>query len=124
MTATSHSKVYVKRGKVIASITSRDDIECRRVIKDMIVKSEITAKTRCYKLQFGQILVFLSYIIPRDVVNTTGFKVSPVVFFDLRSSLGKLFCRDFSSPVGLDGLLDLTVCTLISKSDIKVDICA
>ena len=63
----------------------------------MIVKSEITAKTRCYKLQFGQILVFLSYIIPRDVVNTTGFKVSPVVLFDLRSSLGKLFCRDFSS---------------------------
>ena len=61
---------------------------------------------------------------PRNDINALGLDIGPAGLLNLGSGFGELICRDFSSPVGLDSLLDLTVCTLISKSDIKVDICA
>ena len=49
--------------------------------------------------------------IPGDEVDTALLESGPTGLLDVGSSLGELVGRDLASPVGLDGLLHLTVGT-------------
>ena len=49
--------------------------------------------------------------IPGNEVHTTLFEAGPASLLNIGGSLGKLIGGELASPVGLDGLLDLTVCT-------------
>ena len=49
--------------------------------------------------------------IPGDEVDTTLLERGPASLLDLGRGLGELVGRDLASPVGLNGLLHLTVST-------------
>ena len=49
--------------------------------------------------------------IPGDEVDAALLEAGPAGLLDVGSSLGELIGRELASPVGLDGLLDLTVGT-------------
>ena len=54
---------------------------------------------------------------PRDEVDFFRLEVGPVVFFDLRSRFCELVGGKLATPVGLNGLLDLTVGTCAKMND-------
>ena len=49
--------------------------------------------------------------IPGDEVHTTLLEARPASLLDIGGSFSKLVGGELASPVGLDGLLDLTVRT-------------
>jgi hypothetical protein len=50
------------------------------------------------------------------VVNPVGLDACPAGLLDIGRNLGKLICRDFTTPVGLYGLFDLTIPTYFIAS--------
>jgi hypothetical protein len=48
---------------------------------------------------------------PGDEIDTLGLDRGPAGLLDLGSNLGELIGGDLAGPVGLDGLLNLTVGT-------------
>ena len=42
LTTTTHGKVDVERGETLAEVALGDDVESGRVVKDVVVKSEVT----------------------------------------------------------------------------------
>lgn len=92
----------------MAEVTLRDDVERGGVVEDVVVQGEITALSWSAFYFMG---IKIRFDIPGDQVNAALLQASPAGLPDVGSSLGELIGRDLASPVGLDGLLDLTVST-------------
>ena len=90
-------------------ITLGNDIECSRVVKDVIIERKFAALD---EIRLDLISVST---VPRHEIYATFLHASPVGLFDVRCNLGELIGGNFTGPVGLDSLLDFTVCTFQSE---------
>ena len=105
MTPTTHREENIEVRKAKSNITRGNDIECGRVIKDMIVKGEFATENK----GISKIAPSIENRLPRDKIDALGLDGSPGRFPNLSSSGLKLFCADFTGPVSFDGLFDLAV---------------
>jgi len=95
LSTTAHREEDIEIRKIVVAITVRDDVESKRMIKDMIVKSEISTW---------------------DVVDTPLLERGPVGLFYGGGDLGEVFGRRLACPVGLDGFFNFTISTDAGES--------
>jgi hypothetical protein len=103
----THGKVDIERGEAETEIALGDDVECGRVVENVIVKREFATK-------FGELMEIRSSMIdrlPGDGVNALGLDACPAGLLHVCGSFCEIISRDLSSPVGFDGFLNLTVGT-------------
>ena len=53
LATTAHGKVDIERGETLAEVALGDDVESGRVVKDMVVEREVTAKEVAYTLFYA-----------------------------------------------------------------------
>lgn len=112
LTATAHGEVDIERGEVVTSVALGDGVECRRVVENMVVERELAADSAYWSVYGDRRGGHRR--IPRDEVNTTLLEAGPAGLTNIGSRLNELIGRDLAGPVGLDGLLHLTVTTCSS----------
>jgi hypothetical protein len=95
----------------VVAITVRDDVECKRVVKNMIVKSKVAAIDDDGKQNISDGRGCDEKGSPWDVANASLLEGGPVGFFDGRCGLGQVFGRNLACPVGLDGFFDFAIGT-------------
>ena len=111
MATTAHGEVDIEGRKALAQVTLGDDVERSRVVKDVVIESEVTAKINVPLILVRSRDPITGMHVPGDEVHTPLFEAGPASLLDIGGSLGKFIGRELASPVGLHSFLNLTVCT-------------
>lgn len=113
----THGEVHIERGEAEIEIALGDDVECGRVVENVIVERE-------FATEFGELMeIRLSMVnrLPGDRVNALGLDACPAGLLHFCGSFCEIIRSDLASPVGFDGLLDLTVGTWITMSEARAN---
>ena len=110
LAAATHGEVDIERGEAKTLVTLGDDVEGSGMVEDVVVERELAAVSQNLD-QFRDLYIDYSLNSPGDEIHTLGLDGGPAGLLDLGSDLGELIGRNLASPVGLDGLLNLTVGT-------------
>ena len=94
----------------MTNVTLGDNVERGRVIKDVVVEGEVTARRQI--ASFSKRARRQKRVnVPRNDLDTALLEAGPASLLDVGGSLGELIGRELATPVSLDGLFDLTVST-------------
>jgi hypothetical protein len=99
----------VELGKTVLGVSLRDGVEHDRVVQDMVVEGEVTAKRR--RGSVFRIVDNLLLHSRRDRVDTLALDALPSLLLDILGNSLQVLGRGLEGPVGLDGLFDFSVGT-------------
>jgi len=114
----THGEVDIERGETKTEIALGDDVECGRVVENVIVERKFATK-------FGELMkirLSMADRLPGDGINALGLDACPAGLLHLCGSFCEIISRDLSGPVGFDGFFDLTVGTWITMSEARANL--